>query len=636
MIYNEPVRERLKDTFTQQLVEINDRFAEKDFHIFGPGHSDVLSEDVLFQEYKEALLENMPSDEADTLGMLIDNNRLETLSESINSGIVPVTSLSLPTLRKTWPKLAMPHVIPTTPAQRPKFTITYMHPWVRRSKNAEKTYVPDNFLRDPDLNSEGDEFDGSGEELEEFQKPRFYFGESGSNRTTFIEFASTSGAVSNLVTKDKYSVVHATDSGFPASVAKVDDDIDSHIDADVEVRRLKLQVKTLSEPSTNTVNDGYWSAVTEVTATLKTPVIMDTRTGIVRVVIDSRTSFSDLTLASGQPHFKDALFINVDRAGKEITILREDSGATTTVETDEGDSAKPAGTLGQEKDGSFISAVELITPVSTQLNQEDNVETVGFDILDQEINIPEAQHLAAPIPNEYLTDLLRLYDVDGVSKIVEIMSQVIAQRTDHEGIEFFEALQKRLIPDPGKYETKPCNKFFDVLPPSAFHGSPTEWRNEVRIVIDNLAQELLNRVKFDSGYFVLFGNPIDIQIIPNVQWMFESGGEERYGVPVTYQVGRAKSVYDYRIVASTNMPKKKIHMIFIPTLPEQATYKMFPYSFTVNNGNGYKDPNHPTLPAIVSHRRYKYEYFVPCQGVVRIHHNDGLLAYNETHVSPRA
>ena len=67
-----------------------------------------------------------------------------------------------------------------------------------------------------------------------------------------------------------------------------------------------------------------------------------------------------------------------------------------------------------------------------------------------------AAHLSASLPTEYLMDLMRTYQIDGVAKVVDIMSDVLAQRVDLEGVDF---LKNQFVASGARYETE-----FNVTP----------------------------------------------------------------------------------------------------------------------------------------------------------------------------
>ena len=83
-----------------------------------------------------------------------------------------------------------------------------------------------------------------------------------------------------------------------------------------------------------------------------------------------------------------------------------------------------------------------------------------------------------------------MYQIDGTSKVVDIMSDVLAQRVDLEGIDF---LKNQFVASGSRYTTE-----FNVTPIASFSGTPTEWRREIRNVINHLASRMIDDLKSRS------------------------------------------------------------------------------------------------------------------------------------------
>lgn len=251
------------------------------------------------------------------------------------------------------------------------------------------------------------------------------------------------------------------------------------------------------------------------------------------------------------------------------------------------------------------------------LTQENNLRTqsVSFDMKRKEVRIGTGTHLNAPLPIEFLQDNLALYNIDGTVEVVDIMSNVIAQKLDQEIRDFFEqSFQASGSPLVGK---------FDVKPSAGFAGSPTEWRHELRTTIEWWATKLKQATNFTQGYFVVFGNPLDINLIPDIDWQFKSVQGERAGVNVNYDFGVMTANNIYSFVASNNVPQGKLTMFFVPNVDNYMTYKYYPYTFNVEKG--YLDPQMMHVPSIMMTKRHTMEELIPMQCQIEILHNDGSL-----------
>lgn len=251
------------------------------------------------------------------------------------------------------------------------------------------------------------------------------------------------------------------------------------------------------------------------------------------------------------------------------------------------------------------------------LTQENNTRTqsVSFDVRRKDIRIGTGSHINAPLPIEWLQDTLALYNIDATVETVDLMSNIVAQKLDQEIIQFFD--------DSFKRSGSPFVGKFDVKPAAGFAGSPTEWRHELRTTIEWWATKLKSYTLFTNGYFVMFGNPLDVNLIPDINWQFKSVQGERGGVNVNYDFGVMTANNVYQIVASDNVPQGKLTMFFVPNVENYMTYKYYPYTFNIEKG--YLDPQMPNVPSIMMTKRHTIEELIPMQVQIEILHNDGSL-----------
>jgi hypothetical protein len=213
--------------------------------------------------------------------------------------------------------------------------------------------------------------------------------------------------------------------------------------------------------------------------------------------------------------------------------------------------------------------------------------------------------------------------MDAVSILVSQMASFIAQRIDIDGLDFIQNRIETVALDAnGKYERE-----FNCHPYNHYTGSPTEWLTEIRGVVDNLAQVIMNDSRFDEGgYFVLVCNPIDKRVFTGTQWSFNSSAEVG-GTKVNYQIGTYSGAYDYTIVSSSNVQVGSVNMFYIPTSQDQMTYKFFPYSLTIQptQQSGMRVPGAPNIPGIIASRRAIFEYFREANGRIHILNNNGTF-----------
>jgi len=501
---------KMSDGFSQILREADETLKNDSIQMLGEGIREIFQDNTYFNQYQELLCRGIRTEEAEALGVLINNARTSILQESMSAGISPVASLAVPTLMKAWARVAIPRALPTEPVESPKFKITYMKPYII-GRDGVKRELPEGMRN---------------------------------------ENVATKQRITNNSVTLPLASAHNLFQGLTISAGNDSIDVDFHV---VEV----------------TIDDG-------------TPVVVP-----VELRLDTRINTISATVTGGAT--TDTLFVRVDRK---------------------------AGTLQAASFGGKIVSFKVDAYLSTEMNT--SVEQVGFDIEDKEVHIGTGEHFGAPLPTEYLNDLLAMYKMDGAAKVVDIMSEVLAQKVDFDGKKFLnDAIN--LNPNAVKY-----SRSFSAKPVGSYTGSPTEWKAEIRTVINNLAITMKNDTPFPSGDFVILGNDLDVDLIPNVDWLFTNAVGEMNGVPVNYSIGAMVGNQSYRLVSSPNFDQGKLILFFIPSSPDYYTFKYYPYTFTVENGNGYRMPSSPNVPAVIVHKRHTFEKIVPMIGTITVTNNNGL------------
>lgn len=117
------------------LREAAEFFGDQGYSILNAGFAEIVSNPKLFAAYREALCEGVSADNAAVMDQLMNNAGQTILTEAV-SGIAPLTSLSMPVIRKLWPRVAMKDAIKTVVATSPIFSISYMKPYMYRITDA--------------------------------------------------------------------------------------------------------------------------------------------------------------------------------------------------------------------------------------------------------------------------------------------------------------------------------------------------------------------------------------------------------------------------------------------------------------------------------------------------------------------
>jgi len=542
-----------KDGFYEVLQECKAAFEENHINILGEGYQEIVSDDTLWEDYKTQMLKGVDPDEVDQLDQLLENSRLSTLQESL-SGITPISSLSVPTIRKLWPRMAMKNALPTEVVKLPKFSISYLLPFL--IKDGVKHYLPEAIMAG-----------GTGDALVEGQP--LYDGE-----ILIADFDPGAGVVDGA--GKGFKLLETLPGGAVASSALGD-----------------------------SVDPDFWltGILIETTDTQGTPV----------VAVEAITNLRIGTGLNGDIYYEVSKYAqyDIDNAVAPATVV---AGAVMSKDILIGRLDRDKGTLTLACTGGLVKGVTIKGKLSAEFNL--HTESVSFDIKTRDVTIGTGVHLNAPLPIEFLKDVMAMYNVDGAAKIVDIMTNVLALKLDRECSEF---IKEAFIRD-SKYTGQ-----FDCRPYAQFAGTPKQWREMLKDTIDHHCQKLKQDNMYQGGKFVIVGNDLDIALIPNVSWTFTGTTAERSGVEVDYKLGATTGVHNYEIIGTTSFTQGSLFIFYVSSQDEQMTYKYFPYSFNVEKG--YQDPNYAYVPSLMMAKRHKLEVFKDAIIKIDILNNSGDMNF---------
>jgi hypothetical protein len=576
-------------TYNTVLSETADLFKAQGLSIIGEGYKEIATNAALFESYVESLTEGASADSAATMAQLMANTNAGILKESSMTGIQPIASLSMPVIRKLWPKFALKDAIKTEVAKTPRFVVAYTKPYMENAEG-ERVYLAKGLAGDADTRSK--EFNRSRAMHKEF------------TRGHVVDLAAGNAAVVNFKFQDGVS-----------------GDEDEHVV--VKSTPSSIKVQPLDELFVEAYVIG--AEVAKADAVADKLYVRHSYLELNGAKVGGNFVHDGLGLCKGSEIEGTAYeYIDTVKIGKRLGVYGSQvypcKGGQLLVQFD-----------GKSDTATFaaIGAHVLLTchaAVSSEYNEES--WSVGLDIARQDIDIPTGQHLNAPLPIEALNDMMALYQIDGTKETVDLMTNVFAMKLDLEILEF---LQGCLANRPGN-EAYPVEDgygtaegfvlSFDCRPAAGFAGSPKAWREELKPLIDHLAQKIKNETYLTSGSFTIVGNPLDIQILSNVDWQFRGGqGGNMDGVEVDYSVGTYVGANAYKVIASVQVPQGAMYVLFTPSGETQMTYKYYPYSFSTEMG--YVDPNRSRVPSIMMTKRHTMFEFMPAIGAILISNNDG-------------
>lgn len=297
----------------------------------------------------------------------------------------------------------------------------------------------------------------------------------------------------------------------------------------------------------------------------------------------------------------------------EIPVISGGETVATVTDTLFGKVDYEKGTMTLFATKGIISDVSLDARMSQEANEFG--ESIGFDVLTKDVTIGVGTHLNAPLPIEWLQDTMAIYNIDGAAEVVDIMSQTVAQKLE---IEIYNFLKKSI-----EVNKVPYIGEFNMIPSAGYNGTPKSWREELKTVIDYYAIKMKKDSKFHGGKFMIIGSPLDMQLLPNVDWVFNHTNDQMSGVDVSFNLGAYSGANKYELVSSDLVPDGALIMFFIPGIDRLMTYKYYPYTFNVERG--YRDPNMENVPSIMMTKRHALEEFTPLICQINILNNTGKV-----------
>jgi hypothetical protein len=585
------------DSFAGILKECAEEFKTTDLNVFSAkDFEEVVNDENLYNRYSELLGAQLCSDEQEAFAQMAKNNRLDILA---NEGgaigtIAPMSFLSTPMLRKSWARLAMPKAIPTEAVEKPKFTINYWHPWIMNPIDGIKHYAPE------DLADIGDAVT----KVKLAEDVKFQFTNNCFSMNLFtgkdVDMAgndtnTTNYAKGGLNAAPKYKKV--LELGEKAIMGN------DEVDVNFSIVQAGFKVPQVGD---TVVVDGLATTVKKALTVNGEAVTAEDLIKNVKIQVASRVMA-----------FKGTVAISLDVDADCVGGAEGDVAKVTIQDNFYGDVDVKTGRFSGTCVAGKLDYVMIRAFVSSMMNNA-NIQ-VGFDIRDKEVDIGSGEHIEAPVPNEYVTDLLRMFNFQGVTRLLEVMSNFIAQKVDLDAIAFIDTnINDFIEQNPGQFTTA-----FSAKPVGSYNLNPVEWKKVLPTLIDHVSARIINKFHYEQGYFSLICNPLDAHLFPQVDWVFNSGAsKEHSGVTSNYSYGTFQGIYSYNMVASPNVPQGFIRMVFIPTVEDQMTMKFYPYSFTVEQpGSGYNSPNNGRVPTIMAHRRYTFQEVLPGYGKITITNN---------------
>ena len=598
-----------KDGASQVIREAYNHFKdERNISILGDGYKELLSDATLFEEFIEQLSDGLEVDSKAVFTTLAENMRLETLSEGSMSGISPVASLQGSMLRKFFPRLVVKDSMPMEVAEKPAFWLTYMTPYY-----VDRT--------------------GARHELPAYTRAGFASGalatDAGLLPVLGVMIDGSALADLNIMTGKDSDGSAVTDGDFgatagvslvtPAAAAVALAASNDTLDKVFGIKTIRFGLNNGYDTEATTTPDNEADTRIDVDVDFKADINGNIQ-GAVEFTLPASGDIDTAAMGTGYT------VINPVAVGASGTFIAVGTNFADQVPASTVIKGRVTGHVDFKTGfvylaflGDYAKAAAIAGYVSSENNSYGG--SVEFDIDKREVNIGTGEHVNAAIPAEYTKDIMAMYNIDGHVKTVDLMSTYLAQKTEFDGYDF---MKKSFVNNKLGAGGAGYAGTFNCFPAREFAGRPQDWIEELKRLIDYYSVKMRNDSNYPGGRFVVYGNPIDINLITNVTWSFRTGaGTEREGVEVNYSVGSYQGANLYHVVSSENLVQGELRIYFYPTQDDQMTYKYFPYAFNVENN--YRDPNKPNVPSIMMTKRHKFEEFTPLQAVLTITNNAGSL-----------
>lgn len=573
------------DRFSRMLHETQDFFAQKyRTNIIGKNFEDILTDDTLYNDYMTHMTEGFEATEEAQIRAMADSTRENIITESLE-GVQPYASLTMPILVKLWARLSLKYAVPTEPVTVPAFSVAFMKPYILGADGVTKHYLPEAInMQDNQL-------------AELYQLP------INAGFATNPDWRPGAANVSPYVDDDgQPTQAGATDPTDTTGAAILD----------------RGEINLVTGKRT------HYNLFTGSEIFDRKAVTNDARFAVDRKIMITDVFYNIAKTATDTPA-PTPVKINV-----AVDIYRRFYGDVSYL-TYEAPSAGATPVLVEKKDqiygsvdleNGFIDIVSMsgealkvrvLAWLSSETHQKST--NVDFDMTKKDIEIGTGEHIEASLPLEFLQDVKAMYQVDGAAELVDIMSNVCAQKLDQRIYQF---LMRAYEGTEAQYR-----KTFNVYPQGAYAMNPSEWLNELRKLFDLLATSMRNDYKCYNGYFVIIGNPVDTNILPNVSWSFNSVNDQQNGVEVQYSIGAISGANKYSIISSDLIPQGELTMFFVPTTDKFKTFEYYPYTFNVVKN--YLNTVNANVPSIMLTKRDTIEEYVPIIAKIVIKNNDGSV-----------
>lgn len=258
------------------------------------------------------------------------------------------------------------------------------------------------------------------------------------------------------------------------------------------------------------------------------------------------------------------------------------------------------------------------------LSSENNVKSasVGWERDNYQVVIGTKPHINTGLTKEMIKTEKALYNIDAVSKTVDLMVKILNNFRDYEIKDYLD-----LSFDRNKNGQYVITTNFDCTPNAGFAGTKEQYI-EGRLIakIEAVATRLKSILKTPNIYFKVVANPYVMRLVEaNVKWVMGDRSKEAGimgGVKLDYSLGVVTKQHNYHFLSSDRVKITEGFRIYV--MPLDGMHKTFThYDFAFFLENDYRDPNNSLVPSVMATAMYEVAELFPIQAQIKVL-NDNL------------
>lgn len=234
------------------------------------------------------------------------------------------------------------------------------------------------------------------------------------------------------------------------------------------------------------------------------------------------------------------------------------------------------------------------------------------------VEIPNAIPINTTISPEETKDIAALYNVNQVTKIMELTKTVLANYKDDK---IKRELDKsfKTMPATDKHYTE-----FDFAPREGYQGDHVAWRRDTFMDhFDSHVTHLLQVLNDPNMTITVFGDPDLVRKLRPTEYTWQSPANIG-PVDLDFEhtiVQTNKRVYHF-IGSDKLRGNTELIVVLCPRASDRIVYRIYDYQMYLSNE--IRNADNPSLPALHAFERWKFVAYQPVQGRINIKHVSGL------------